>query len=137
VSVDAARGPASATRSARIPYFVAIMNPADAIIAKQNFHAEIKFPANVNRGVVTESLNPKIPMPRGQPAARHRVAVGLQLTPDELAYNRRQKQIPDSARARILRPPLPGATGTFEEPDEGGAPPERPGRATPGREGME
>lgn len=82
------RGPASQERSATVPYFVAITDPQRHVLAKQVFTKTLAFPPNVSRVTDSDESEELIPLPKGKSAQRYGVVVGMQLTPDELKYNR-------------------------------------------------
>ena len=88
VRLDVMRGPASASRSANVPYFVAISD-AGAVIDRRAFTVAATFPANVDKiSVAGEEL--ELRFPAGGKAAGYKIYVSLQLNEDELAYNRRR-----------------------------------------------
>jgi hypothetical protein len=91
VTIFGQRGPANTTRKAQVRYFVAILDPGKAIIAKETFATELEFPPNLNRGQTREELIQRIPLPRGVSGAPYTVVVGFQLTREQLDYNRRQQ----------------------------------------------
>ncbi len=107
VTIAARRGPADRTRKAPARYFVAIMGPGGAVIAKQIFDVTLAFPVNIDAGSLTDSLVQKIPLDVGSDAVRHRIIVGLQLTPGQLKVNRDRAKIklPGSLRDIPISPP--------------------------------
>lgn len=82
------RGPAAQERSATVPYFVAIADPQQRVLAKRVFTKALAFPPNINRVSDSDDSEEVIPLPRGKSAQRYAVVVGMQLTPEELEYNR-------------------------------------------------
>ena len=85
-------GPANPDRKAVYEFFVAITDPNDEIVAKRNFTTPLEFPANVGYLEHLEELQPRIPLPKGGSAADYKVILGLQLTEDELDYNRKYEK---------------------------------------------
>ncbi|MDR3519017.1 MAG: hypothetical protein P4M00_24730 [Azospirillaceae bacterium] len=86
--IGAERGPAfKGTEPAHLPYFVAITAPDGEIVAKQEFSAAIDF-KDAARGGTAESLEQRIPLPKGKDARAYTVMAGFQLSRDQLAYNR-------------------------------------------------
>lgn len=88
------RGPANSDRQARFTYFVAIADPQRAILNKQMFDLQVSFPGNRSRVTVSPDDPPvtiDIPPVAGRLGPDYHVFVGLQLTPDELEYNRRRR----------------------------------------------
>ncbi len=92
VDISAERGPADKSRKAVFAYFVAIANPAGTILARERFTALIPFVPNVSRAIASEELEQMIPLPRGRSAENYRIIVGLQVTREELKFNRRSRQ---------------------------------------------
>lgn len=85
-------GPANPGRTASYEFFVAITDPNNEIVAKRNFTTPITFPANVGYIEHIEELQQRIPLPKGGSAADYRIIVGLQLTADELEFNRKYER---------------------------------------------
>ncbi len=85
-------GPANPDRNASYEFFVAITDPNNEIIAKRNFTTPLTFPTNVGFVEHLEELQQRIPLPKGGSAADYRVIIGLQLTPDELEFNRKYER---------------------------------------------
>lgn len=93
--ITASRGPADADRAARFEYFVSVTDRDRTILNVVRFPVDVAFPGNQSRVTITENDPPvtvDIPNPDGR-ASRgdYQVFVGLQLTPDELEYNRRRQ----------------------------------------------
>jgi len=92
VDISAERGPADKSRKAVFAYFVAIANPAGDILARERFTALIPFVPNISRAMASEELEQMIPLPRGRSAENYRIIIGLQVTREELEFNRRPRQ---------------------------------------------
>lgn len=91
---EANRGPANGDRQARFTYFVAIADPQDTILNKQVFDLQVTFPGNRSRVMVSPADPPvtiDIPPVAGRSGPDYHVFVGLQLSPNELEYNRRRR----------------------------------------------
>jgi hypothetical protein len=90
VALDLTRGPAAPGRVADAAYFVALTRGED-IIAKQVFPLRAAFPPNTDR-VRLSGDEVEVPVPNGGPqgAAAYSIRVGFELTPQELAINRRR-----------------------------------------------
>lgn len=90
------RGPANEGRQARFFYFVSLVGPDQEILSKQQFDQEIRFLGNQRR-VLTRLDDPPvtIDIPNIIPteATNYDVLIGLQLTPAQLEFNRRQQQV--------------------------------------------
>jgi hypothetical protein len=110
VTVAARRGPADRSRKAPARYFVAIMDPDEKVIAKRVFDVTLIFPVNVDAGSQTDSLVQRIPLDKGERGSRYRVIAGLQLTPQQLEYNREWAKIkaPGALRDIPITPPTRG-----------------------------
>jgi hypothetical protein len=89
LALVAERGPALTGTQIPLSYFVAISKPDGSIATKQVFATTVDFPGNAPRAGSREGLQPHIPLPKGQDARGYGVLVGFQLTPDQLAYNRK------------------------------------------------
>jgi hypothetical protein len=70
------------------PYFVAIMGPGGAILAKEVFAVSLTYPPGANQETHLENLRQIIPIRNQESGASHKVVVGFQLTNEQLAYNR-------------------------------------------------
>jgi hypothetical protein len=82
-----ARGPALTGSDAPFSYFVAVVGPEGEVLAREEFATEI--PLKDGRAVITEELEPEIPLPEGRRAASYTIFVGLVVSEEELAANRR------------------------------------------------
>lgn len=88
IGIAATRGPQATGRSEQLPYFVAVSNAQGQIIDKAVFATTVEFPANVSRRQGVDEQ--RLVIPAGMDPAGLRVDVGFQLTPEELALNRRR-----------------------------------------------
>jgi hypothetical protein len=91
VALAAERGPADRARRATLPYFVAILDGDQNIVAKEFFEARFEFPDNRTRVGRVDELEPRIPLRSNFDGPSYRLMIGFQLTPDQLAWNRRQR----------------------------------------------
>jgi hypothetical protein len=92
VAIDAQRGPAAQGRQAELSYFIAIPTFYPKPEAKVVLPVAITFPDDQDRVRYTDSeIEIVIPIARLADLAQYEVFVGLQLSPDELDYNRRDK----------------------------------------------
>jgi hypothetical protein len=90
VTAQLRRGPAAKGDSASVPYFIAVTD-GDRVLAERDFVLTGKFTANVDQVTVTgEEIDLTLPVSKTKTGAAYHVYVGLRLTPEELAYNRRQ-----------------------------------------------
>ena len=83
------RGPAMPGREVDVPYFVAVTE-GGRILDKKVYFGHVVFPANIDQVTVTsEATHMVFPVSPTKSAAAYTVLAGFQLTPDELALNRR------------------------------------------------
>jgi hypothetical protein len=85
--IEGARGPALQGEEAPLSYFVAVVGPQGEVLAREEFATEI--PLEKTRAIITEELEPEIPLPEGRRAASYTLFVGFVVTEEELAANRR------------------------------------------------
>jgi hypothetical protein len=85
--IEGARGPALAGEQAPLSYFVAVVDPEGQVLAREEFTTEI--PLEEDRAIISEELEPEIPLLEGRRAASYTIFVGLVVTEEELAANRR------------------------------------------------
>ena len=85
--IEGARGPALGTKDAPLSYFVAVVGPEGDVLAREEFATAI--PLKEERAIIIEQLEPEIPLSQGRRAASYTVFVGLIVTEEELAANRR------------------------------------------------
>ncbi len=69
------------------PYFVAIMAPGGKILAKEVFAAPLNYSSGDTQGHI-ESFRQIIPSYSQENAGKHKIAIGFQLTKEQLDYNR-------------------------------------------------
>ena len=90
IGLDLTRGPAAPGRLANTAYFVALTR-GDTILAKQVYPLHARFPPNTDRVRLNgDQVQVKVPNKGKEGAAAYRVIVGFELTPQELATNRRR-----------------------------------------------
>jgi hypothetical protein len=92
VRIVASRGPADANRLAQFNYFVAVATLDRRVIAREEFDVAIPFPGNTTRGGVIEELTPRIPLEPGESGSDYTIYVGLELTSEELEFNRQSRR---------------------------------------------
>lgn len=88
VEVTASRGPANADRLANISYFVAVAQQDQTVLARESFDIAIPFPGNRTRVSGLEEIGQVITLPSGQDGGDYLIYVGLELSREELEYNR-------------------------------------------------
>lgn len=90
VDLTLLRGPAATGRAMTVTYFVAIRD-GDRILDKQDYALRVVFPDNQDQVRVTgPETSMVVPVNKEKSAAAYDVLIGFQLSPDELALNRRR-----------------------------------------------
>jgi hypothetical protein len=79
---------AAAQSSYSHPYFVAVVNPAGKIMAKDVFSLSPVFTSGQKEVFSSERLQQTIPLSATIPANQYRIMIGFQLSESELAHNR-------------------------------------------------
>jgi len=92
-SFESSRGPANPDNIATFEYFIAIADQDNNVLEKARFPAEISFPQNMSRvqWQRAEPISLTIPLKAGQPGADFQIFIGLQMTRDELEYQRKTR----------------------------------------------
>ncbi len=91
VEVIAERGPGAGAGEARIPYFVAVLDERQRILAREVFEAAVVFEEGRRRASVTEELAQRLRLEDSQSGANFEIVVGFELSPEELEENRRRR----------------------------------------------
>ena len=90
LSTLAELGPMAPGRTVDFPYFVAVTDSRDKVVAKRVFPNTVTFKPNENRAGTQDTVTERIPLADPKQADRYHVIVGFQLSADELAFNRTQ-----------------------------------------------
>jgi hypothetical protein len=86
VSFTAWLGPAAPGRTLTLPYFIAVTR-GDEILSKENFTTDVSFEKEARQATVAAEVRKlSMPLEPGEPPTE--VLVGIQLTPEQAAYNR-------------------------------------------------
>ncbi len=88
IDLIAQRGPASKGDNAQVPFFVAIVDKDQNIIAKEEFDSEIEFRDGRRRAGVREEVEQIIFLKKGEVGADYEIIVGLQISEQQLKQNR-------------------------------------------------
>jgi hypothetical protein len=89
VSLSILRGPAMQGREADVPVFLAVTE-GETVRDKKVFAVHLMFPPNVDRLTITSpEIDLDLPVSADKSGASYGVITGFQLSPDELAANRR------------------------------------------------
>ena len=90
VNLELNRGPAMAGREVDITYFVSVAK-GDVILDKRDYTLRVEFPRNNGKLRLTgEQIDLNLPTPGKVAGSDYRILIGFQLTPQELAFNRRR-----------------------------------------------
>jgi hypothetical protein len=96
IAITADRGPADRSKAADFEYWVAVVDPERKILTRETFKVHFDFSELNHVGTVITDLEPRIPLPDVMKATEYQIVVGFQLTPDELAWNRKQRATTDA-----------------------------------------
>ena len=91
IAITADRGPADRSKAADFEYWVAIVDPQRKVLTRETFKVHFDFSELNHVGTVVADLEPRIPLPDIMKAPDYQIVVGFQLTPEELAWNRKQR----------------------------------------------
>ena len=101
ITMRGIRGPALGGDEAELPYFAAVLNEQDKVIAKQNL--SVTFALGKEGAIVdkTEKLRLTLPDAAKADTAHWRVLLGFQLSPEQLAFNRGEfgEPVPEASPA--------------------------------------
>lgn len=89
IDIVATRGPAAEDGSGNFPFFVAIADSRQNILAKEVFDSAIEFAPRQRRAGVREEIDQELPLAGEDSGANYEVLVGFQLTAEQLEQNRR------------------------------------------------
>lgn len=91
VAIAAERGAANRDGRQDVDYFVAVVDPQGQILNRQSFRMSFAWPENRMRVGGVDELEPRIPISGPEKAPDYQIWVGLQLTEEQLAWNRRSR----------------------------------------------
>ncbi len=90
VNLDLTRGPAAQGRDAAVTYFVSV-SKGDTILDKRDYTVGASFPRNSDHLRLTgDQIDLVLPVDDKTKGGAYQVLVGFQLTPEQLAFNRRR-----------------------------------------------
>jgi len=90
VSFAFAIGPANRDRTIALSYFVAIVDAAGNMVAREEMPILLQVPVNQSSAAYSEEVEPRIPFRDRGDLVGYRVYVGLVLTPEEAQARRRR-----------------------------------------------
>ncbi len=88
LTFDIKRGPADTRKETNFQYFVAIPRFYPAPKGKNIFPLRARFKGNQTRIKLLDEISIEIPIPKNPVVDQYSVYIGLQLTPQQLKYNR-------------------------------------------------
>lgn len=83
------------------PYFVAVTDEMGNVVSKEIFAASLAYGKDQKDINQTETVFQAMPFPDTGAGKMYNVVIGLQLTPDQLAYNQRFAAAPASASTEV------------------------------------
>jgi hypothetical protein len=127
------KGPASTSDENQITYFIALVNMSGDVIAKRVYQRRIRFEGKQSFIANERAENLVLTLGPGTRPTDHRLLIGFQLTPEQLAYNRMRATQPLPAPTPVVAapatPPAPPAGSTPASAPEGSAPAPAPAAA--------
>ncbi|MGB4100679.1 MAG: hypothetical protein WBK91_02055 [Alphaproteobacteria bacterium] len=88
IRLTAQRGPGLGGDRVELPYFIAVVGPGDVPVSKQNLTAVFRFGKHDKESETVENIHVNIPTSEGD-VGGWRVLIGFQLSPEQLAFNRK------------------------------------------------
>lgn len=93
VAFDVKRGPANRTRVAPFSYFISVVNNARKVLYREEFELTPGFSGTKNKiSINGQRVVLELPIQSGQTGRTYNVLVGMALTREELAYNRKKRR---------------------------------------------
>lgn len=90
VGIQVTRGPALRGNAADVPVFIAVTD-GETILDKQIYTVPAEFPSNVEMVALAGGpIDMSLPVTPSKSGAAYQIRIGFQLTPEELAANRRR-----------------------------------------------
>jgi hypothetical protein len=93
-AVRAARGPGAAASDPQLPFFVAIIDSDNNIVAKSMYNSQPQMSGRTNNTYTEAVSSFPVPLAMDRQPSDYEILTGFQLTPDELAYNRTPRPAP-------------------------------------------
>jgi hypothetical protein len=91
--MEAVRGPANEKGEARFVYFVAILDKDKTVLTRTKFPMIARFQGRETKLDFSEAVTVTIPKKDKSLPKDYIVYLGFEMTPDELAYNRKKQRI--------------------------------------------
>jgi len=90
IAMEALRGPANEKGEAEFAYFVAVLGRDKKILVRQKFPMIVKYDTRETEIKFDHEVTVTIPRRKNDSTSDYLVYMGYEMTPDELAYNRRR-----------------------------------------------
>jgi hypothetical protein len=90
IQLIAGRGQAGTEDKAKFNYFVAVARTDKTVLSRDGFDTAIDLPTDKTRGQTVEELQQTIPLAEGETGANLVIVVGIEMTAEELEFNRKQ-----------------------------------------------
>ena len=87
------------------PFFVAVTSPSGDILAKEVFSANLTYDPGQTAQTYFDKMRQVIPVESQNRGSRHKILVGFQLSPDQLAYNRENAKKTALIEDKTQQPP--------------------------------
>lgn len=91
-SMEAVRGPANAKGEIHFVYFVAILDRNKTVLTRTKFPMIARFQGRETKLDFADAVTVTIPRKKGDLPTDYIVYMGFEMSPDELAYNRKKLQ---------------------------------------------
>lgn len=91
-AMETLRGPSNAEGEAKFTYFVAILDSDKKVLSRIKFPMVAQFKSRETKLDFSEALTVTIPRKKGDLPKDYIVYLGFEMTPAELAYNRKRKR---------------------------------------------
>lgn len=92
IRLVATRGPAAQSNQTTLIFFVAVVDREQTILARERFESTLSFQANQRQAGVVEEIEQVIPIRPDLRGLDYEILVGFELSPEQLEYNRQEKQ---------------------------------------------
>lgn len=92
ISIEAVRGPANTAAKAEFAYFVAILKKDKTVLTRTEFPIIAAFEQQDTRFTFAENVTVTIPRRKNDSTSDYIVYLGFEMTPEELAHNRRRQR---------------------------------------------
>ena len=105
IEIGGRKGPAASKdlERAQFPYFIAVLGPNEDVLQRQSFQSRVMFNKD-GHGFAVEKHTLRLPMEDKKSIRQHKVVIGFELTPEQLAFNRSDDPAAPKAAEKAERP---------------------------------